>query len=211
MLRLWMDCETFGLNPNKNPVATIYMALYDDQDRFIDDLDLKVKPDSMEGLEVSHETTKIHGIVWENHITNPDTITYSKAKEVIINFLSKHKIPKAKKSFKPAGQNIAFDTNYLKNTVFTPEEWDGLVHYRYIDTLVVLNYLQDMDLVPSDLGNLTSLIEYFGLKTGEFHDARADVKMTVEVYKKMKELILGLKRVSIISSSNTDLLKVVED
>jgi oligoribonuclease (3'-5' exoribonuclease) len=206
-----MDCETFGLDPLKNPLATVYMSLYDENDRFIEDLELRVKPDSMEGLTVQQETEKIHGINWEKHIRDPGTITYSEANKIIVSFLEKHKIPRAKKSFKPAGQNVAFDLNYLRNTIFTPEGWDKLVHYRYIDTLVVLNYLQDINLVPKDLGNLSSLVEFFGLKTGEFHDAKNDVKMTVEVYKKMKDLILGLKKVNMLSTSNNDLLKVVED
>lgn len=211
MYRIWLDTETFGLDPKKNPLATVYMAIYDDQDRFIEDLDLKVKPDSMEGLIIDLETEKIHGINWENHQADPETLTYSKAQAKIISFFEKHKIPKAKKRLKPAGQNIQFDLNYLKNTIFTPEEWDKYIHYRYIDTLVVLNYLQDMDLVPKDLGNLGSLVEFFSLKTGEFHDAKNDVKMTVEVYKKMKSLILGLKKTNVLAGTNNDLLKVVED
>lgn len=211
MIRVWMDCETFGMNPRVNPVATVYMALYTETDDFIEDIDLKVKPDSMEGVEIDRKTTEIHGIVWEEHIANPETITYSQAKEKIQQFLEKHKLPKVKKSFKPCGQNVAFDINYLKNTIFSHDEWEKLFHHRFLDTLVVLNFLQDLDLVPSDLGSLTSLVEYFDLKTGDFHDARADIKMTVQVYRKQRELILGLKRASIISNVNLDLLKVVED
>ena len=206
-----MDCETFGMNPNKNPLATVYIALYTENDDFIADIDLKVKPDNMEGVEVDTKTTEIHGIVWEKHIANPETITYSEAAKKIEDFLSKYKIPKAKKSFKPCGQNVAFDINYLRNTIFTYESWDKLFHHRFLDTLIVLNYLQDMELVPSDLGSLASLVEFFGLKTGDFHDARADIKMTVQVYKKQRELILGLKKATILSASNVDLLKVVED
>lgn len=211
MIRAWMDCETFGMNPTKNPLATVYIALYTENDDFVADIDLKVKPDNMEGLEVDAKTTEIHGIVWEDHIANPETITYSEAAKKIESFLSEHKIPKAKKSFKPCGQNVAFDINYLINTIFTYESWDKLFHHRFLDTLIVLNYLQDMDLVPSDLGSLTSLVEFFGLKTGDFHDARADIKMTVQVYKKQRELILGLKKATMLSATNVDLLTVVED
>jgi oligoribonuclease (3'-5' exoribonuclease) len=211
MIRVWMDCETFGMNPNKNPLATVYMALYTADDDFIADIDLKVKPDNMEGLEIDHKTTEIHGIVWAEHIENPETITYSEAKKKIQDFLEGHKLPKVKKSFKPCGQNVAFDINYLKNTVFSYEEWDKLFHHRFLDTLIVLNYLQDLDLVPPDLGSLTSLVEFFDLKTGDFHDARADIKMTVQVYRKQRDLILGLKKANILASSNVDLLKVVED
>jgi oligoribonuclease (3'-5' exoribonuclease) len=211
MIRVWMDCETFGMNPLVNPLATVYMALYDDKDVFIEDIDLKVKPDSLDNMVVERETEKIHGIIWEEHIANPQTITYSEAKVRIEEFLAKHKIPKAKKSFKPCGQNVPFDVNYLKNSIFDHASWEKLFHHRYLDTLVILNFLQDLDLVPSDLGSLTSQVEYFGLKNGEFHDARADIKMTVEVYKKQRGLILGLKKANIISSVNVDLLKAVED
>lgn len=211
MNRAWMDCETFGLDPRKNPLATVYISIYDKHDVFLDEIDLKVRPDSMEGLTVDFETEKIHGIKWEDHVADPNTITYSEAGKKIKDFLAKYKIPKAKKSFQPAGQNVGFDVNYLKNTIFTSEEWDSLFHYRIVDTLIVLTYLQDMELVPSDLGNLTSLVEFFNLKSGDFHDAKSDVKMTVQIYSKMKELILGLKRVNMVSVSNSDLLKVIED
>jgi oligoribonuclease (3'-5' exoribonuclease) len=211
VIRVWQDTETFGLDPKINPVATVYMALYDENDKFIDDINLKVKPDSMEGMVVDHETEKIHGINWDKHVGDPNTILYSEANKRITDFLIKYKIPKAKKSFKPCGQNVVFDINYLRNTIFTLEEWDKLFHYRYTDTLAVLGYLQDVNLVPGDLGNLGSLVEYFDIKSGGFHDARNDVKMTVEVYKKMKGLILGLKSANMIAGSNIDLLKVVED
>ena len=207
---LWLDTETFGLDPKKNPIATVYMAVYDEQDRFIDDIDLKVKPDSMEGLYADPETEKIHGINFEKHIADPNTLTYSQALPVIITFFEKHKIPKAKNSFKPAGQNVQFDLNYLCNTIFTRELWDKYVHYRYIDTLVVLNYLQDVGLVPSDLGNLASLIEYFELKAGEFHGAKADTKMAVQVYISMKNLILRAKN-STLGAPSANLLKIIED
>lgn len=207
---LWMDCETFGMNPKVNPLATVYMAVYDEKDKFIEDLDLKVKPDSMDGLYADPETEKIHGINFEKHVADPNTITYSQALPVIVSFFEKHKIPRAKKSLKPAGQNVVFDIDYLRNTIFTRELWDQHVHYRYIDTLVILSYLQDVELVPGDLGNLASLIEYFDLKTGEFHDAKADTKMAVQVYISMKNLILRTKN-STLSSPSANLLKIIED
>jgi len=205
-----MDCETFGMNPKVNPLATVYMAVYDEKDKFIEDLDLKVKPDSMDGLYADPETEKIHGINFEKHVADPNTITYSQALPVIVSFFEKHKIPRAKKSLKPAGQNVVFDIDYLRNTIFTRELWDQHVHYRYIDTLVILSYLQDVELVPGDLGNLASLIEYFDLKTGEFHDAKADTKMAVQVYISMKNLILRTKN-STLSSPSANLLKIIED
>lgn len=207
---LWMDCETFGMNPKVNPLATVYMAVYDEKDKFIEDLDLKVKPDNMDGLYADPETEKIHGINFEKHVADPNTITYSQALPVIVAFFEKHKIPRAKKSLKPAGQNVVFDIDYLRNTIFTRELWDQHVHYRYIDTLVILSYLQDVELVPGDLGNLASLIEYFDLKTGEFHDAKADTKMAVQVYISMKNLILRTKN-STLSSPSANLLKIIED
>lgn len=205
-----MDCETFGMNPKVNPLATVYMAVYDEKDKFIEDLDLKVKPDNMDGLYADPETEKIHGINFEKHVADPNTITYSQALPVIVAFFEKHKIPRAKKSLKPAGQNVVFDIDYLRNTIFTRELWDQHVHYRYIDTLVILSYLQDVELVPGDLGNLASLIEYFDLKTGEFHDAKADTKMAVQVYISMKNLILRTKN-STLSSPSANLLKIIED
>ena len=207
---LWMDTETFGMDPKVNPIATVYMAVYDEQDKFIDDIDLKVKPDTMDGLYADPETEKIHGINFEKHISDPETITYSQAQAVIITFFEKHKIPKAKKSLKPAGQNVVFDIDYLRNTIFTRELWDKYVHYRYIDTLVILSYLQDVELVPNDLGNLASLIEYFELKAGEFHGAKADTKMAVQVYLSMKNLILRTKN-STLSAPSANLLKIIED
>lgn len=206
-----MDCETFGLNPIKNPLATVYMSVYTEEDVFIEDLSLKVKPDNIDGFIIQHETEKIHGINWEKHINDPETINYSTAQKIIISFFDKFKIPRAKKSLRPAGQNVAFDINYLKNSIFTPELWDKYIHHRYIDTLVILNFMQDVDMVPSDLGSLTSLVEYFNIKMGEAHNAKEDVKMTVQVYIKMKQMFLIAKKQISSASPNMDLLKVIED
>lgn len=206
-----MDCETFGLNPLKNPIATVYMSVYDDNDSFMDDISLKVKPDSMDGLTVDHETEKIHGINWDKHINDPETITYSQAQKLLIDFFNKFKQPRVKRSLRPAGQNVAFDINYLKNTIFTPELWEKHIHHRYMDTLIILNFLQDIDMVPADLGNLESLAEYFNVKKGDLHNAKEDVKMTVQVYIRMKEIFTLSKRAIVSASPSTDLLKVIED
>lgn len=209
---LWSDSETSGTNPNKHKILTVYFAIYNDKLEFLDELDLKVKPDncqSIADIPFEQEALDITKINLEDHIKDPNTITYSEASKLVIAFLEKHKIPNKRKHFRLSGHNVGFDRDFIENQLVDIDLWEKLVHHRDLDTLIITTFLQDAELIPSDLGSLGSLVEYFGIPMGKAHDAREDIKMTVAYYKSLLKMMKDRKN-NMSGVSEHSLLSIVE-
>lgn len=206
MMYVWFDTETSGISHKIHSILTAYFAVYDEDLNFIDEIELFLKPDSGEVI-AEEQALNVNGINLVEHLKNPRTITYTEGKEKILNFLSKHKVKS--KRFRPSGHNIEFDKNFILSQIMTEEEWSKYIHHNSIDTLRIVTFLQDIGMVPNDIGRLTDLVDHFGIAKRDAHDAREDVKMNVEVYKKMKEMLTETKNNAVLVSGS-DLLKIVE-
>ena len=68
--------------------------------------------------------------------------------------------------------------------------------------------MQDTGALPAELGNLSSLVEYFDVKKLEAHTAKDDVIMCLGVYKKMKSIF---KKSTTNVGDNFDLLDIIEE
>ena len=152
---------------------------------------------------------KVNGINLQEHLSDPNTITYEEGKKVLTAFLEKHKIKGKRRSFQPCGHNIPFDDEFFWNQLIPKEEWEKHVHYRRLDTTPITSFLKDVGVFPQDVGSLTSLVEYFGIPMGEAHNARGDVLMNIEVYKAMRKL-MAEKKEGLTGAVNTSLLQIVE-
>ena len=135
-------------------------------------------------------------------------IPYSEGAKVLMAFLEKHKQKGKRKHYRPLGQNVAFDLGFYKAQLTKNTEWDKIVDYRVLDTSSVCVFMQDIGLLPTDIGNLGSLVAYFGVKQEEAHEAKADVTMTIGVYKKMKETF---RKNSLSGGISSDMLSVIEE
>lgn len=210
MLYLWNDTETTGTNEAKHELLTAYFAIYNENLEFVDELDLMLKPDDADKVILyEKEAFEVTGIVLEDHLKNPHTITYSEGIKKLNIFLSKHKIPHKRKHYRFSGQNVEFDVKFLKQHLGDEEGWEKLMHHGNIDTFRICSFLQDCDFLPMDIGNLGSLVEYFGLPMLQAHTAKDDVIMTIAVYKAMKQMMKDKKNgMSGIVENN--LLSIVE-
>lgn len=206
---LFYDCETGGKNSKVNSLLTAYFAVYDNNLILIDDLYLQLKPNEIEDLNVEAEALKVNKINLRDHVEDPSTLTYEDGKARLLELLNTYKIPKKRKHYRPCGHNIAFDNNFLFDQLISQEEWEETVHYNPIDTLRITTFLQDVGMLPPELGRLTSLAEYFGIPFEEAHNAREDIKMNVEVYKALKKIMKTHKMNSIAGAES--LLKIIEE
>lgn len=206
MLYVWFDTETSGISPKIHSVLTAYFAVYDENLNFIDEIELFLKPDNGE-IVAEEQALKINGINLNDHLKNPKTLTYSQGKEKILDFFSKHK--QKNKKMRPSGHNIEFDKNFIMGQIMTEEEWSKYIHHNSLDTLRIVTFLQDIGMVPNDIGKLTDFVDHFGISKRDAHDAREDVKMNVEVYKKLKQMLTETKNNAALVSGS-DLLKIVE-
>ena len=207
---LAFDCETSGTNPKEHMLLTIYFGVYNSDFELIDELDMYLKPDTENhGEKVEEKALEITGIDVQSHLANPDTITYTQGAAKLSELLEKHKIKGKRIHYRPIGQNIEFDLKFVYEKLMSQELWEKKVHYKYLDTLRIVTFLQDVGILASDIGNLSSLVEYFNIPMGQAHNAKEDVRMTVDVYKALKSM-LNEKKDNFSGVSNNSLLEIIE-
>jgi len=205
---LFMDTETGGTNAEVHTLLTAYFAICDKDLVIIDDLELQLKPEDVSQIKVEMEAMQVNKIDLQEHLNDPNTVTYAVGKERLKSFLQKHKIKGKRKSYMPAGHNVAFDKDFIWAQLIPQEEFEETVHYRTVDTSNITTFLKDVEILPEDVGNLVSLVEHFNIPKLEAHNAKGDVRMNIEVYRAMKGLIKGKKKDMI--GSNTSLLEIIE-
>jgi DNA polymerase III alpha subunit (gram-positive type) len=207
---LAFDLETGGLDNKKHSIMEAYFAIYDENERFIEDLYLKIKPDN--GIIVyEEEAIKVTGIDPEELLKNPSTVTYTEAKARLLTLLNNHKIKGKRNHYRVLGQNIGFDLGFIFEQLVDKEDWEKIVHRTPIDTYIITTFLRDCGMMPEDVGSLSSLAEYFGIPLLEAHSAKDDVKMTVSVYFKMKELMKSTKKGLAVSFDSEDIFSIIEE
>lgn len=203
---LFVDTETSGISPQKHSLLTAYFGVYNDKLEFIDELDLYLKPDDGNVI-CDPKAMEITGIKIDEHLVVADT--YSEGKKKLLSLLAKHKIPGKRKHYRLCGHNIDFDKHFLFAQFIDQDEWEKLVHYNTIDTLRVCTFLQDVGIIPNDLGQLSALVEFFNIPMGNAHNAKEDIKMTVEVYRAMKKMMEN-RKLDMIGNIDSSLLSIVE-
>ena len=204
---LCFDTETGGLSPEQADLLTCYMALLDQDFKILDELDLKLKPDGGRLPFADAGALKVNGINVSEHLADPTTLTYSEAKlkvtELIKKFLKK---TGRHSNNRPLGYNVPFDIKFVQTYLLPFEEWDSLINYNQVDPKVVVNFLKDCSWLPPDLGSLVSVVKHFSISMGSAHTAKADTLATVEVYKRLLDLMASKKD----GGQTMDLIQMLE-
>lgn len=212
MYYLWFDTETGGLESDRHSLLTAFFAICNENLDIIDELYLQLKPADLSELRVDPGAIAVHGIRPEVHIKDPKTITYEEGRKALLDFLSKNK-PKdyyRKAYLMGSGHNIDFDKDFLWTQLLSKKDWSTYVSYKDLDTYKVVNFLKDCGIFPADLGKLTSLVDYFNIPKKQAHNAKGDVLMNIEVYRKIKELMQTKKR-GMAATIDSNLLEIVEE
>jgi oligoribonuclease (3'-5' exoribonuclease) len=205
---IWFDTETGGLNPKVHSLLTAYFAICDKDLNLIDELELQLKPSDLSKLNLTQEAMNVNKINIDEHLKDPNTITYEEGRVKLKQFLLKNKIKGKRKSFMPAGHNIQFDKEMIWEQLMPQDEFEEEVHYRTIDTSNICNFLKDVEILPDDVGNLESLVDLFKVAKRETHNAKGDVLMNIEVYRAMKAMMKAKKQ-EMIGGTNS-LLEIIE-
>lgn len=210
MHRLFTDLETGGTNPKVNPIMTIYFRLLDENFKFMAELDLKVKPDNLDDWVYEPQALEVNKIDLDKHLADPNTITYSEAKNIITEFFKTYKIDGKKQSYRIHGHNVVFDINFMLYQLFDESEWKKFVHHTIRDTFVLVEWLRELKLYPEDAySNLAALVEYYDVPKEEAHEARGDIGMTIGVYKKMCAAMSVIKT-NALSGISDAILNIIE-
>jgi DNA polymerase III epsilon subunit-like protein len=201
------DTETGNLDPKKGDVLTAYFVVMDENFKILDELDLKLKPDGGRLPLASAEALNINKIDIKQHLQDPETVTYTDAKEKLVKMLKRFCTGKNSR-LRPIGQNIDFDIKFVQEYLLPFEEYDKLLHYGKLDTKMITDFMKDAGWLPPDLGNLGSLCKHFDVNLGDkAHNAKHDTLATVEVYKKLLGLMASKKD---SGSQSVDLIDLLE-
>jgi DNA polymerase III epsilon subunit-like protein len=198
------DLETGGTDEKKNAILTGYFAILDKDLNLIQDLELYFKPPEHAVVEAG--ALEANGINMAQHLARSDLVSYEEGAVKIVDLIKKNK-PKRTK-LRIFGYNVLFDIKFITKSLIDASDWEAITHHVTIDPFNIINFLKDIDFVPQDLGNLSSVVKYFGINEGLFHTARDDVHMTVEVYRKIRSAVSSSKASG--NSQEMDLLEIIE-
>lgn len=189
-----LDTETGGLIPSKADLLTVYMGLFDEEFKLLEELDLKLKPND-ERLPIAEAgALRVNGIDIQKHMTDPNTITYEEAKNKIMAMLKKYLKKNGRYSnLIPMAYNYDFDCKWLQHHILSEDDWNSVLHYGKIDPKICVDFLKDCQWLPKELGTLVSAADFFQVPKRNAHNAREDVMMMVDVYKAILTLMKSKK------------------
>lgn len=188
------DSETGGLNPKTADLLTLYLGILDEDFKMQEELYLKLKPDGGRLPIAEAQALRVNGINIQEHLADPETITYSEAKVKVITLLKKFLKKKGRFSnIKALGYNVPFDVKWTQEHILPADEWEAILHYKHIDVMERADFLKEAGWFPSDLGSLGTVVDYLQLPKRAAHNAREDTLMTVDVYKKLLEIMKSKK------------------
>jgi DNA polymerase III epsilon subunit-like protein len=86
------------------------------------------------------------------------------------------------------------------------EDWLKYFHYKRIDVMERVDFLKECGWFPTDLGSLVTVADYLQIPKRSAHNAKEDTLMTIDVYKKLLEIMKSKKE----GGSSQDLIALLE-
>lgn len=188
-----MDCETGGLDPKEQDLLTAYFAILDENLNIIAELDLKLKPNDNRQPVVTVEAMRVNGINLEQHMADPETLTYSEGKSKLALFLASNLVNKKARTLQPAGHNVDFDVRFVQAHLLPQTIWEKLFTHRTIDTSHITSFLKLIAWWPETIGSLTSIVKHLGLPMRNAHNAKEDTLMFIDVLRAMVSIFRNKK------------------
>lgn len=210
-LYLVFDTETGDLDENVGDLLTAFFCIMDEDFKIIEELDLKLKPDGGRTPIATDGALKANGINIQEHLANPATITYSEGQAKVIDMVKRHLKKNGRFSnIIPMGYNIlTFDIPWVQKHLIPKKVWLNLIHYKANDVMQTVDALKRYGWFPKTLGSLGTVVEYLGIPARAAHIAREDVLMTIDVEKKLTE-IMKSKKEGGGSGAGQDLITLLE-
>ena len=201
------DSETGGLNEKEADLLTWYMAILDEDYKILDELYLKLKPDNNRLPVAEFGALRVNGINLQKHMEDPETLTYSQGRAALTAMVKKyHKKVGKYNNIRPLGYNVPFDENWTFEHLMPKKEWLNLFHYKRIDVMERVDFLKEVGWFPQDIGSLNTVVDYLQLPKRAAHNCREDTLMTVDVYKKLLEIMKAKKE----NGGVQDLISILE-
>lgn len=206
-LYLPFDSETGGFNPATSDLLTLYMCILTEDFQVIDEVNLKLKPNDGRLPIAETQALKVNGIDIRAHMSDPETVTYAEGKAQVTDMIKRHLKKNGRYSnIRPLGYNVPFDVRWTQHHILPQEEWESMLHYKHVDVMQNVDFLKEAGWFPKELGSLGTVVEFLGLPKRSAHNAKEDTLMTVDVYKKLIEIMNSKKE----GGSTQDLISLLE-
>ena len=201
------DTETGGLTPEQD-ILSIYAAMLDENLQILEELDLKLKPNDRRVINAEVGALKVNKIDIAKHMADPATIDYATAGKLLIDMAKRHLKKNGRFSnIRPYGYNVPCDKDFVTAYLITPKEWTSIFHYKSRDVMTGVDFLKDRGWFPKEIGSLGTVVEFLGLPVRAAHIAKNDILMTIDVDKKLDEIMASRKDGG---SGGTDLISLLE-
>jgi DNA polymerase III epsilon subunit-like protein len=178
---IFLDTETGGLDTSYS-LLTLYVGIFDHNLVQTGELDLRIKP-NQGNYKVSEGAMKVNRIDLLKHETG--AITEAEAAKQLEYLLSVASDQGSHKLI-PVGHNLKFDLDFINTKLMNEKAWSKHCSKIVLDTTTIGMFLKVLEIIPSEVPNsLSSYAEYYGLPRKNLHDAKNDVLLNVQVFKKM--------------------------
>lgn len=192
-MKLWIDFETGGLEPHHSPLSFAMIATKNDE--IIGEWYTQIRQHPLvvdpKAIEINKIDLNEPGIDFEE-FKKEYFIRINKWFYGGSNFSKNGVFPKIKpnKNNMPlmCAWNLQFDRPILRRILGST--YDG-AYYHSIDPMVLAHTLVDIGIIPrTENFRLETVAQFLGVNPeGELHNSLVDIKVTFEVYKKLKNII----------------------
>lgn len=189
MNKLWLDCETSGLDAEANGILQLACIVEANNGKIVDTFEVKIKP--FKGCDIKDEALAVNGFTRKQI---KKFVPEDKAIGMFTSFLQEH----AQGQFSIAGYNSRFDQDFIIQLFERSTEhkyWDYFNYYD-IDVYALVKILGLEGKIYDEVKKrwkpskqLGIMCEKFGIKLKP-HDAIEDIKATRKLYKKLSKKYL---------------------
>lgn len=179
---LFLDCETAGTDISYS-LLTFSLAVTTEDFKVINTLDLSIRPEN--GVyRADPSALAINKINLSDHYLQSSSS--KDAREYLESYLSSYAKPQR---LTPVGHNLHFDLGFI-NQFYS--NWSKFCSHRCIDTCSLAAYLQMQKKIPANNNlSLAQLCAHFKIDSSKHHNAKEDVKLTIQVLAAMNRIKLS--------------------
>lgn len=183
---LVFDTETGGLSTDCS-LLTAYFVVLNEKLEVQETLSLVLRPENGAYI-VDASALDVNKINLIEH--DKVAVPYTRGAQLLLDLLARYTLDGNKLT--PIGWNIiSFDLPFIHAYLVDKKTWERYCSYHIVDLCSSAKFLQIAGVLPKGRLRLKDVADFFGLDTSMLHTAKQDTVLTIEVGRKLVELVRG--------------------